>query len=103
MAKFGRLELVKGISAMAKELSTGLRNLKIEDNFDSFLVEIDLAAGEERNNIRNQLKNLPTQYIITFQTGNGLVTAGDTDWNLDYISFKNHGSNPVTVKIRVLR
>jgi hypothetical protein len=103
MAKFGRLELIKGITQMAKELSTGLRNLKFEDNFDSFQVDISLAAGEEKNNIRNQLKNIPTKYIITFQTGNGLVTAGDTAWNINYISFKNHGSNPVEVKLRVLR
>jgi hypothetical protein len=103
MAKFGRLELINKISQLTKELSTGLRNLKFEDNFDSFLVEISLAAGEEKNNIRNELKILPTQYIIVFQTGNGLITAGDTAWTTNYISFKNHGSNAVTAKIRVLR
>lgn len=103
MAKFGRLELVRTMAQMVKELSTGLRNLKFEDNFDSFQVDISLAAGEEKNNIRNQLKNIPTKYIITFQTGNGLVTAGDTAWTVDYISFKNHGSSAITAKIRVLR
>jgi hypothetical protein len=103
MAKFGRLETIKDFKLLLKELSSGLRQLSFNDNFESFEVELSLSAGEEVNNIRNQLKIVPTSYIITFQTGNGLITAGDTAWNTNYISFKNHGSNSVTAKVKVLR
>lgn len=103
MAKFGKIEILTTIKELAKELSTGLRNLRFEDNFDSFLVDLSLAAGEERNNIRNELKNKPTKYIIEYQTGNGLVTAGTTPWNANYISFINNGAAAVQVKIRVFR
>ena len=103
MAKFGRLETIKDFKVLLKELSTGLRQLTFNDNFESFEIDLNLTSGEEKNNIRNQLKIQPSRYIIVFQTGNGLVTAGDTAWDNNYISFKNHGSNTVDVKIKVLR
>ena len=101
--KSSRIELISDPVELAKELSTGLRGLNFDDNFDSFQISLTLAAGEERDNIRNQLTVEPTRYIIVFQTGNGLVTAGDAAWTSDYISFKNHGAAQVTVKIIILR
>lgn len=103
MAKFSRIETIQDLKTLLKELATGLRQLSLSDNFESFEVVLDLAAGEERNNIRNQLKIIPTGYILKFQKGNGLVTAGDAEWNLNYISFKNNGSDAVSVRIQVLR
>lgn len=103
MAKFGRIEIIRDLHNLVKELATGLRQLTFADNFQSFQVVTDLAAGEEKATIRNQLKAVPNSYIIEYQTGNGLVTAGNTPWNKNYISFKNHGSVAVSVRIRVLK
>ena len=102
--KTGRLETIKDFKILLKELATGLRQLTFGDNFDTFLVELSLAASEERANIRNPLKVIPKGYIIVDKEGSGNVTKGDAAWTTDYISFKNtDGSNSITVKIRVLK
>lgn len=102
MSKVGKIETLTTVKELSKELSSALRSLAFLDNFNSYTVDLTLIASEEKNNIRNELTVIPGSYIILFQTGNGLVTAGDTIWNKDYLAFKNHGSNTVTVKILIL-
>ncbi len=103
MAKFGIIETLNNLKDLIKELANGLRALTFADNFNSFEIDITLASGEERKNIRNQLTVKPTRYIIVHQTGDGNVTAGTVAWDINYITFKNHGSASTTVKIIVLR
>lgn len=103
MSKFNILETIKEISKMGREIAVRMKSLTFSDNFESFEVDIDILANSERANIPNSLKLIPKRYIIVSQVGDGLITKGDTAWNINYISFKNNGSNNVTAKIIVLR
>ena len=101
--KFGKLETIKEFRLLLKELSTGLRKLSFNDNFESFEVDLTFISGEEKINVRNELNVIPKSYIITFQTGDGLITASDIAWTKNYITFKNHGTAVVRTIIKVIR
>jgi uncharacterized membrane protein len=80
------------------ELSNGLNKLDINDNFISFETTITIGAGLETK-VRNLLQVIPSKMIITYQTGNGLITASGTAWTDDYLYIKNNGLVSVTAKI----
>ena len=102
MANF-RIETLKDISRLVKELATGLRALTFGENFDSFEVDITLTAGQENATIRNQLTIIPSRVINLGQSGNGVIAKGTTAWTNDYLSIINHGAVSVTVKLLFLR
>ena len=93
------------------ELSFGLTRLSASENMDTFRGKttdgsesIELAAGEELS-LPNQFLArgiIPQGYWIYKQTGNGLVTAGDTAWTTSAVSLKNHGAATVTVNLLFL-
>ena len=92
------LENLFDFRQLTRHLATGLNRLDLLDNFEGFEFETTIASGAEAQ-IRNQLKSIPNHVIITKQTGNGNVTAGDTEWDLDFVYMKNHGPSSVTVKM----
>ena len=94
---------------LAKKLTVGLGKLSIEDNMEVFKVK-DLEIGNGATvTIRNKLTFVPSQYIITSQKGNGLVTREvnpDTgkDWNSNFLYLKNNGSSDdVTITVIFMR
>lgn len=96
MSKFSFLN--KNVTSIFKDLANGLKKLSFSDNFDSFEVNIDIAANTEKK-IRNELTTIPN-YVIIDAKGNALVTRGSTDWNLNHVYIKNHdASNSSTVKL----
>ena len=97
MSKF-RLSNLKDLSKITKELMVGLRALTFLDNFDSFEAEVTIAAATEIS-IRNNLNKQAKYVIIGKQTGNGLLTAGDTAWDNNYVTMKNHGAESVTATL----
>jgi hypothetical protein len=103
VAKF-RDVLLNSIPKLTKELGVVLKDLDFLNNFRSFKVESQTIAANTEAKYRNQLNVIPTTMIINKQTGNGLVTAGDTSWDNNYVYVKNHdASNSVTVTITFLR
>lgn len=87
------------LKQLLKELGTGLNRLDLVHNFESFEVEVTIAANTE-DKVRNQLDFIPSRMMIVKQTGNALVTAGDTAWTSNYLYLKNHDStNSATVKV----
>ena len=102
MAKFNIIDSLKTVKELSKELSTRLRALTFDDNFKSFEKEITIPATTEVS-IRNELTTIPNYVINVGQTGNGLVTKGDTAWNINYLTIKNNGAASVTVKLLFLR
>jgi len=86
----------KSSKALFAELETGLRRLDFINNFNTFMVEVTVVdqtetAGDYK--IRNQFDpHIPTGMLIIKQTGNALVTAGDTAWTKDYLYIKNHST-----------
>lgn len=96
-----RLEQLRELKSLVKELANGLMNLTFGDNFNSFEQVVEIAATTEIS-VRNQLTKIPERYIIVSQTGNGLITKGTTDWTKDYITFYNNGAVTVTATIIVM-
>lgn len=96
------LENLFDLKQLLRHLSAGLERLTFEDNFEGFNITVVISAGSELK-FRNQLNFIPTKYIITHQTGNGLITAGDTAWTRDFIYMKNHGAADVTVTLQFMR
>ena len=106
MAKFNVIETLKNFKELTKELSTRLRALTFDDNFDSFEANVvvpGVAAPGNEITVRNQLTVEPSRYIIVSQTGGGLITRGSV-WNNNYISFKNAStSEDATITVIVMR
>lgn len=97
MAKIN-LERIQDLISLTRRLAVVLRTMDFINNFDSFETEISITAGAETR-ILNALDSIPTKYIIVDQTGNGLVTRGNTDWNSNNLYLKNNGANDVTIKV----
>jgi hypothetical protein len=95
------VDKLKNFTALVRELATGLKRLDFDNNFESFETsDLTIAANTEEK-IRNELDPaIPTKMVIVKQTGNGLVTAGDTAWTSNYVYIKNNdASNSVTVRV----
>lgn len=118
--KANSLSSAKNLQDLITKAIAGLKKLTFTDNFEAFKAQdIEIAPGQTVS-IRNELTFIPSQYIITSQEGNGLVTKakleivntpGGTnnttqEWNLDYLYLKNNGSETneesETVKITVI-
>lgn len=99
MAKFRLQSLIGDIAALVKELEIGLRKLRPQDNFSGFFTEVTISANSEAR-ITNQLKTVPSGYIILSQTsGNNVLTRGDTEWSNNFVYIKNNGSTETTATI----
>lgn len=96
-----RLEGLKEIGRIVKELAIGLRNLDLSNNFDSFVIS-DIIVSSGTIIVRNQLDSLPTHWIVTDTDGDGIISRGST-WDTNYLSFKNNGTIDATVKIIVFK
>ena len=96
-----RLEQLKDLGRIVKELSVGLRNLTFADNFTSYEVDVIIGNGSTMI-VRNQLDVIPTRYIVMSSDSSGVISKGLT-WDINYISFKNNGAASATVKIMVMK
>ncbi|HEY5688530.1 MAG TPA: hypothetical protein VIS27_09530 [Yeosuana sp.] len=101
------LNLSSSLKQVLVELIAGLKRLTFGENFISFEVEVTIADQTETSGdykIRNQLLTIPTKMIIVKQTGNALVTAGDTAWDSNFVYLKNHSTTiDSTVKVIFLK
>ena len=113
--KANSLSSAKNLQDLITKAIQALKKLTFTDNFEAFKAQdIEIAPGQIVS-IRNELTFIPSQYIITSQEGNGLVTKakleivntpGGTnnttqEWNLNYLYLKNNGLDE-TVKITVI-
>jgi hypothetical protein len=96
------LENIFNLAQLKKHMAAGLERLTLKDNFEGFEITLVIPASSEIK-LRNQLNFIPSKYIVLFQQGNGLVTAGDTEWTRDFLYMKNQGVSQVTVKLQFLR
>jgi hypothetical protein len=93
-----RLEGLKDLKSLVKELSLGLRKLTFGSNFDGFTKEVTISATSELA-IRNELTYIPNYFIILSQEGNGLITKGTSTWDSNYIYLYNNGAVSVTATV----
>jgi hypothetical protein len=96
-----RLEGLKEIGRIVKELAVGLRNLDFSNNFDTLEISDIIDTGSTII-VRNKFNALPEHWIVTDNTGDGVISRGST-WDENYLSFKNNGTVEATVKIMVYR
>ena len=90
------------LTSTLRDLSQGLRQLNLEDNFESFEVSTTILAGQEVQ-IPNRLQVVPTRRIIVRQSGNGLITDGAAAWNAQFVTLKNNGASSVTCTVVFMR
>ena len=95
------IERLFDIRDLVKELSIGLLRLNFDDNFESFEQTVEITAGSTAE-IRNRLQFIPSKYIITSQTGNGVVTKTGT-WTLDKLFLINNGAVTVNINVTFLK
>jgi hypothetical protein len=98
VGKYLQLDLFEWL----RNLGDGLLKLTLSDNFDSFKVEsLSIANGETAkisNGFKNRLRGvMPSQRIITRQSGNGHITDGT--WSEDFIEIINNGPDDTVVDI----
>ena len=93
-----RLEQLRDLKGLIRDLANGLRHLTFGDNFQSFEQVVEITSTTELQ-IRNQLTSTPKKYIIVDQTGNGLLTRGTTEWSNDFLYIYNNGAVTVTATI----
>jgi hypothetical protein len=93
-----RLEQLRDLKGLIRDLSNGLRHLSFGDNFQSFEQVVEITATTELQ-IVNKLTKIPKKYIVVSQTGNGLLTKGTTDWSEDFLYIYNNGAVTVTATI----
>lgn len=89
-------------------ISTGLRKLQFDENFDSFTASNVTIASGDTARINNAFKVrgsaagvIPSGRIIIKQTGGGIVSDGA--WTPETIEMINNGPGAVTVSIIFFR
>ena len=98
-----RLETLKDLKSLVKQLALGLTDISFIDNFTSFETTIVIPATSEFI-IRNKLTTKPNSVIIAGQTGNGLITKSSTnEWTDTQLYMYNNGSEEVTVKLLFIK
>lgn len=94
-----RLEVIKDLKTLIKDLSLGLRDLNFTDNFKTFEWTGTLTASVTDYQIRHSLTIIPTKYIIVHQTGNAFITAGSTAWDSNFVYMTNNTATDAVVTI----
>ena len=98
-----RIQTLKDLYSLIKELSIGLRDLDFANNFTSFEETVVISATSEAT-VRNKLTVKPTKVIITGQKGNGLVTKSPTnEWTDTQLYMYNNGAEEVTVDLLFIK
>jgi hypothetical protein len=98
-----RIQALKDIGSLIKELSVGLRDIDFGNNFTSFEKTIVIPATSEYI-VRNNLTKAPKYVIITGQIGNGLITKSSTnEWTDNQLYMYNHGAEEVTVDLLFIK
>lgn len=90
---------IKNLTQLLNYLNNGLNKLSFENNFNGFIVEKQSIPANSEIFIKNT-KGTNFKYMtILYQTGNGLVTAGDQAWTTERLTLKNNGSNDIIVTV----
>lgn len=98
-----RIETLKDLKSLIKQLAVGLRDISFSDNFTSFKATVVIPATSEAT-VRNNLTTKPNSVIITGQTGNGLVTKSSTnEWTDTQLYMYNNGAEEVTVDLLFIK
>lgn len=94
------------LAAVLRELRSGLSSLTFSDNFESFEVELEIAAASE-SEVRNQFRGgvIPSRWIAVRKDQYGIyVCDGDTEWTKDYVYLKNtHATQAATLTVVFFR
>jgi hypothetical protein len=96
-----RLEGLKNIQRIVKQLAVGLRDLTFTDNFTSFVVSGTIASSGTIT-VRNELNSENIRYTVHDNNGDGSINRTEP-WDSNYISFKNNGSVEAEFEIIVYK
>lgn len=96
------LTSAKDLTDLAKKLAHGLVRLRFEDNMESQKEVALVIPASSTLTIRNKLTFIPSQYIITSQEGNGLITKTGV-WTNKFLYLNNNGLVDVTITVIFMR
>lgn len=88
-----------------KDIGRALYRLTFADNFESFAVDVTIAASTETP-IRNEFpdQKIPTQYLIMSQEGGGHLRKGSTAWTKEYLYLQNvSATDSITATVRFFK
>jgi len=109
------------LSSTIRDLASGLKKLSIEDNFQSFSVNVVDLASQAEISIQNQIidnavRVIPSGFIIVRQrSGRDSLGAllnnnvpvsivdGDTEWTTSRLYLKNVGTQAASFTVTFLR
>ena len=98
-----RLETLRDLQSVIKQLAIGLRDLDFLNNFQAFIEDVTISATSEAT-IRNKLTVKPRYVINLGQTGNGLITKSSSNaWTDTQLYMYNQGGSEVTVKLLFIK
>lgn len=90
--------LSEQLAQVLRELSLGLTELRLTENFKGFKTTVTIAAGAEAK-IRNELRTvIPTERLIV-RGDSGSIVDGGTEWTKDFVYLKNDGLADATVTV----
>lgn len=93
------------LTRILRELVNGLTKLNFSDNFQSFLVTVEIPATTEIA-IPNDLRDgsIPShKLILRGKSGAQDVVDGDAEWTQEFVYLKNTGASAVTVTVLFLK
>lgn len=97
------LQFIKtDLSSNFRELSNGLKKLDFLNNFESFIVTVEIPAGQEVA-IENKLRDsIPTKRFIV-RSNSYQITDGVSEWSKQYIYLQNAGASTATATVLFLK
>lgn len=98
-----KVYLDRHINVLIDQLNNGLNKLTLDENVDCQVIEnIIIGAGAEVS-IDHKLGTTPRFHLILKQSGNALITNGQSDWTNKKIYLLNNGANSATLTVCILR
>ena len=92
----------KKANSLVELLNFTLKRLALSKNFDSYIAEVSMIAGEEKT-ISHFLGVRPKYRIILRQEGNGVLSDIPSLWTEKVAVIKNNGAVAVTATIMFLK
>jgi hypothetical protein len=79
------------------------KSISLQSNFNAFIATNVSINPSESARIQHFLGVIPKWRVILRQTGNGVVTDVNTEWNETYITLKNNGTEVVVISVFIAR
>ncbi len=95
-------EVITGFNELVNDYNRFNKLLSFQSNFDGYIAEVYLAAGETKT-ISHFLGVIPKYRIILRQEGNGVISDIPSGWTDKAITIINNGVVAITATLLIAR